>query len=442
MDKAIVKRSAAYNMLDARRDSLVSVMPGIIADRDQFCLLALEVADSYDLAGCTPLSVVRSIYGAAKLGLSLDKSLGQAFIIPRKFTATLQIGYLGWLELAHRSKRIAAVHAEVVYENDEYDELLGSDRKIIHKRWDIAGAESPGELRFAYCTWFDCLSQTPEFHRVPRERIERARKSAGTSVVWNADPVAMWKKTALTDAHRFWKLTPELAFAGRLEDSVERGEPQELPTVPGMNGDEPAAKVSILNEYDNQPSTPANGVRVMDGDPSAQSALNSERTNGGAPVVSDPHSPPAVLVSPTGAASDISRPSPASEPQGKQKPLDASDATVPQETPIPALPGPGAAAGANVSEAEAEKIRMNDLKQLLGDVGQQFPLTAIISAAKESGNSPPDSVALMSFVSEFTRDQGLQKMEKLGFGLRLQVYTAAVEGRINWDSKRIEGLKP
>lgn len=252
--QVLARRAPAYLLLNERIASVEAALPSVVSlDAKQYCATALEIAGSRDLENCTPLSVVRAIFGAAKLGLSLNKTLGQAFIVPRKIKGTpmacLQVGYLGWLELTYRSKRIAAVHAEVVFENDEFDEQLGSDRKLIHRRWDIIGASSSGALRLAYCSWYDVLSKKQEFHRVSIDRIKRARNTAQTDMIWKADEVAMWKKTAIHDAHRLWPLTPELALAGRIEDQAERDEQQDLPKVEGEPNEAPAEQKSELDDY-------------------------------------------------------------------------------------------------------------------------------------------------------------------------------------------------
>lgn len=263
MSNQIVKAS---RILADRVDQLEGILPSIIrADAKQYAQTALAIADDPNLQDCTPVSVVRAIYGAAKVGLSLDKTLGQAYIVPRKEKgvkkAFLTIGYLGWCELAFRSKNIAALHAEVVFSNDEFNERLGSERKIVHRRWDIVGASEAGEPVMAYCTWFDTKSQTFEFHRISKSRVDRARKSsqaAGSDFSpWNTDPMTMWKKTAIIDAHRYWKLTPELALAGEIDEHAEKNEPQtELPEVTGIPDDQPK-KSSLADDYGTSPQPPA-----------------------------------------------------------------------------------------------------------------------------------------------------------------------------------------
>lgn len=265
MSNAIAVRvTPAQSLLEKNAASLEAVLPASVkVEAERYVRMALAVAGDNALDSCEPMSVVRSIFGAGKLGLSLDRSLGQAYIVPRRVKgkegkfATLQVGYLGWIELAYRSNTVAALHAEVVYANDEFEEWLGSDRRLIHRRWDRLGQPQPGEMIYAYCTWIDTRSKTAEFHRVNGERIQRALKSSESAKSdyspWRSDEVAMWKKTAILDAHRLWKLTPEMALAGRLDDHAEKGEEQpELPKVTSGEAQDATPERSELSDYDQE----------------------------------------------------------------------------------------------------------------------------------------------------------------------------------------------
>jgi len=209
--------------------------------RARFAQIALSIANRSDLAGCTPTSVVMAIYGCAKLGLVPDDQLGNVYILPQRkkgeLQAQIRVGYRGYAELARRSNLIAALHAEIVYGNDHYEEVLGTERKVIHRRWDVEGHTQPGEAKFVYVTWYEKGSDTTEFHRIGRERIERARKASKTAgktfSPWDSDELAMWKKTAVLDASKLWPLSPELADAVAWDEEADRGATQSI-DVPGM----------------------------------------------------------------------------------------------------------------------------------------------------------------------------------------------------------------
>ncbi|WP_174683141.1 recombinase RecT, partial [Mycolicibacterium fortuitum] len=93
------------------------------------------------LAECDQKSVLGSLMTCAQLGLRPGVgALGQAYLLPfwdsktRGQKAQLVIGYQGYVELAHRSGRIASIHARTVYENDYFEVEYGAaEDKWVHR---------------------------------------------------------------------------------------------------------------------------------------------------------------------------------------------------------------------------------------------------------------------------------------------------------------------
>ncbi|WRQ08191.1 recombination and repair protein [Mycobacterium phage dwieneke] len=93
------------------------------------------------LAQCEPRSVLGAAMTCAQLGLRPGVgALGQAWILPffdarsGESKAQLIIGYKGYVELGHRSDRIASLHSRIVYSNDIFDVEYGAaEDKWIHK---------------------------------------------------------------------------------------------------------------------------------------------------------------------------------------------------------------------------------------------------------------------------------------------------------------------
>ena len=89
------------------------------------------------LAECDPQSVLGSLMSCAQLGLR-PGVLGHAWLLPfwdgktRSRKAQLVIGYLGLVELAHRSGQIQSLIARTVYELDEFHVEYGLDDKLVH----------------------------------------------------------------------------------------------------------------------------------------------------------------------------------------------------------------------------------------------------------------------------------------------------------------------
>jgi recombinational DNA repair protein RecT len=134
------------------------------------------------------------------------------------------------VELARRSREIAGIHAEVVYEGEKFNVSLGTKRAIEHEPWYLVAGAEPGKIILAYATWVDVATGHTEFHVCARDRLNRAKDAAQTDMVWRSDPAAMCRKTAIIDASRFWTLSPEAQQAVAWEEQAERGEAQTLPT--------------------------------------------------------------------------------------------------------------------------------------------------------------------------------------------------------------------
>lgn len=93
------------------------------------------------LAQCDIPSVLGAAMTCAQLGLRPGVgALGQAWILPfydsktRGQRAQLIIGYKGYVELGHRSDRIASLHSRIVYANDLFEVEYGAaEDKWLHK---------------------------------------------------------------------------------------------------------------------------------------------------------------------------------------------------------------------------------------------------------------------------------------------------------------------
>ncbi|MBQ4494714.1 MAG: recombinase RecT [Selenomonadaceae bacterium] len=67
------------------------------------------------LQQCDSRSIVGAAMLAATMGLSITPSLGQAYVVPFKGSATFQIGTRGLIQLAHRTGKYERLHAGKVY---------------------------------------------------------------------------------------------------------------------------------------------------------------------------------------------------------------------------------------------------------------------------------------------------------------------------------------
>lgn len=91
------------------------------------------------LANSDGMTLIGALMNAAQLKLYVGSAMGQAYIVPYRnhkrgiIEAQFQIGYQGYIDLFYRHQLASELYAEVVYENDNFDMLLGTERYIKHR---------------------------------------------------------------------------------------------------------------------------------------------------------------------------------------------------------------------------------------------------------------------------------------------------------------------
>lgn len=87
--------------------------------RGEFVSNLLALVDSDDnLKKCDPQRVMMCAMNATALNLSLNKNLGQAYIIPYKDVPSFQVGYKGFIQLAIRSGQYKHLNACEIHEGE------------------------------------------------------------------------------------------------------------------------------------------------------------------------------------------------------------------------------------------------------------------------------------------------------------------------------------
>ena len=119
-------------ILKEHEENLGHVLPKCLSV-ERFVRIAYNaVATNPNLLRCTKHSFVRAISQAAELGLEVSGTLGHAYLIPYGDTVTLVPGYKGFVALM---KRVGyyVTQADVIYSDDEYEIIQGTEAKIRHK---------------------------------------------------------------------------------------------------------------------------------------------------------------------------------------------------------------------------------------------------------------------------------------------------------------------
>ena len=186
------------------------------------------------LWGCSDRSLVASILQSCQLGLEPDGVLGHAYLIPYAGRATLQIGYRGLIELAHRSGRVSGISAEVVHEKDEFEITLGTERKIRHIPNHEARDKDPGmaNIRGVYAV-VQFKDGYQDFEYLTFEMVEdiKSNSKAKDDGPWVTHWVEMARKTAIRKLAKRLPLSPEMTRAAVMDEYHEQGFTTRPPTL-------------------------------------------------------------------------------------------------------------------------------------------------------------------------------------------------------------------
>ena len=226
------KNNAIRNIFKQKEDLLLSLL-GNEKKVEKFTSHVLRLSNDGNLAKCDYMSIIGAAMQVAYLGLELDNTLGQAYVLARyvkkqnKYVATFQIGYKGLVALLLRSNQVRSITPMITYENEPFKfEFNSNGLNFIHsplrpsQRGNKTGAYVQIELKGG--------GIHTEF--MWEEEILEVKKlsDSADSVYspWNSSEVskeAMYKKTVLKRACKLLPLSTEVAEIVYLEDAQERG---------------------------------------------------------------------------------------------------------------------------------------------------------------------------------------------------------------------------
>ena len=181
-----------------------------------------------------PESFLTAFMASAERDLMPNTSKGLAYLIPYGDKVQFQVGYQGLLLEARRTGEIKTIDGENVIKGDEFDWMLGTDRKIVHKPTSSADRTKYENITHVYATAKLTNGEHP-FIVMTKDEIEKVRRSAkaaSTDSPWQTWPERQSIKTAYK---RLAKVLPsermqraayldDLAEAGKLKFDRETGE--------------------------------------------------------------------------------------------------------------------------------------------------------------------------------------------------------------------------
>ncbi len=198
---------------------------------DRFIRIAITAMNKNPkLLQCTKASLLSCLMDLSQLGLEPDNR--KAHLIPYGDKCTLIIDYKGLVDLARRSGEIADVHADVVYQNDEFTYSFGNEGKLIHK----PSLKSRGEPIAAY-SFVRLKDGSSSYEVMNVEEIEAIhdRSKAGSSGPWVTDWAEMAKKTVFRRHSKWLPVSSEFQEAAEKDYDVPIDiKPEEVSTKPDV----------------------------------------------------------------------------------------------------------------------------------------------------------------------------------------------------------------
>jgi recombination protein RecT len=209
--------------------------------------------------------------------------LGDAAIIARrdrnqgnKKIATFQPMYRGLMRLARSSGQVANMDAAIVYTNDEFDIVRGTEPRIVHR--PVLDDEMGG-VRGAYA--FAKLTSGELIVRYwPAAKLLAHRdRFAKDSKFWAQHPEPMMMKTVVHDLMKYLPLGHTASMAVAVDEAADHGEPVPAPVLSrtaqrlGLSAGDDAENGSGDAQTD---EAAADTTKAADGAPDGSTAATDE----------------------------------------------------------------------------------------------------------------------------------------------------------------------
>ena len=226
-----IKQGLALKIPDLK----VVVPKGVVAERYARQAYFAICKDPL-LQQCTPSSLVMRVIEAAEVGLSLDRIMQEAALVPRRnkagtLEAQLMPEYRGLLRLAHQHPDVDHVDVVEVFNKDLFAVTRGTKPGIDH---ELSTEEDPGPAVCYYAVvWFK--SGQCKFEVMNLRQIESVRsRIKGSDRPDSAWVVAYGEQAKKTVLKRMLKTVPRTEHAAQAlgqSDKIEAGEIEDAELV-------------------------------------------------------------------------------------------------------------------------------------------------------------------------------------------------------------------
>lgn len=276
MNQLQTREQDARALVGSKMSQISTIVGNDKAKASVFASAIVNMANDGNLRNCSVESIVNTAMQIVQIGLHPNKLFGQAYIVPYKGIAQLQIGYKGLISLGYRNGwKFRAVS---VYACDEFKQEFGGikDSIIFNPNYDERD-ETNSEWVFANLKGvlvYAVDKQGAEFSEfVSKKKLEQLRTTSpnqnkeGLSGTWANWAEEMYKAKAIKHVASRLPINDSLAEALSLEDEPIRAE-QSKPQTPksqnlndilnGSSVDQKAIKNSAISANSSVSNATAN----------------------------------------------------------------------------------------------------------------------------------------------------------------------------------------
>lgn len=250
-------------------DRIAAVMPREMNEQRLYQMFVSAINREPKLAECTVESVLSCFMRCTSLGLepSNVNGLGMAYILPYgnknyrtgQKEATLIIGYKGMLTLARRSGDLQSIHAQAVYEGDEFEYWEDEHGQHFKFRANRNAEHDPAKLTDVYVN-AQLTNGGFVFEHMTRAEVDaimrRSPSASAKATPWKTDYEAMALKTVIRRSFRYLPVSTEAQHAVTADESTPDYSDLLRPTFPPAPIDEPLEPPVDTTEF-TTPTEPA-----------------------------------------------------------------------------------------------------------------------------------------------------------------------------------------
>ena len=205
MANLVVREKTVKSLVKSKLNQLKLLVPNK-REQSKYASAITSIAMQKHLLNVDPESIVKTAFEIVQLGLNPNPKLGQAYVVPFKGSAQLQIGYKGWIDLAFRvgwtvravtvydvddfRMKFSGLYDEIEFEPN-YDEREDDDGSWVYKHLKgvIVYAKHKSDITY---------SEFVPFRKLEKIRLKSQNQKAGSlQHIWLEWAEEMYKAKAL-----------------------------------------------------------------------------------------------------------------------------------------------------------------------------------------------------------------------------------------------------